>query len=97
MSYDVGDKIWVENKEWEVAYSDDDFLELNAVKADEISEYEVEEVLPDDLTKFFMDHGEEVDLGDLDPQWVGFVVSRGDDSFILVDSVVGDDLYKKGE
>ena len=89
MNYDVGDLIWVEDKEWQVEYSDDDYLELKAFKnpIDEVDDYEVEEMLPEDLTKFFFDHGEEVDLGDLDPQWVGFVIHRGDDSFILVDSV----------
>ncbi len=100
MSHEIGNKIWIGDKEWEVTYEEDGFLELNAVEVEDEDEKEdtnlddLFDVLPENLLDYFFDHGKEIDLGDLDAGWVGFVIERGDDSFIMVDSVTGDSLYK---
>ena len=61
----------------------------DAQEAEEVDEApsSVEDTLPESLTDYFFDHGKEIELGNLDAGWIGFVVHRGDDSFILVDSV----------
>ena len=97
-NYETGDTIWLGDKEWKIAFRENGYMELDEVEVKEEETTDLEDlfgILPEKLADYFFDHGKEIDLGDLEGGWVGFVIEKGEDSIIFVDSVTGDALLKK--